>query len=84
MGKTSLIQCFKKQSKRGKKVKRKMPPATIATDGVDILEWTTKVNRTDEITFNAWDFAGQVKKNNNSLSLSLSLTHTLFINIYVY
>lgn len=61
-GKTSLIHCFRKQSKRPKKaLKRKRAPLPKATNGIDIQEWTAKPSKTESTTFNAWDFAGQVR-----------------------
>ena len=73
MGKTSLVKCFKKFtthtpssiSKKIHHIKRKKAPSTFATDGINITEWTVKVHtnqkEADDLSFSAWDFAGQVR-----------------------
>lgn len=72
-GKTSLLKCFKKYTthtqsiskKLHQNMKRKKPPSTVATDGIQITEWDVKVQakekETESLSFSAWDFAGQVE-----------------------
>jgi len=53
VGKTSLLNCL-----RGPKQKKE----TIATDGIDIHEWSENATIEGQkvpIRFDAWDFAGQ-------------------------
>jgi GTPase SAR1 family protein len=75
VGKTSLVKCLKKVtthspsiSKKIPHIKRKKAPSTIATDGINITEWTVKVHTNnkgkepEDLSFSAWDFAGQARR----------------------
>ena len=53
VGKSSLLHALM-NLKNKKRVKR----GNISTDGIDIERWTFKTNK-QNITFSAWDFAGQ-------------------------
>eukprot|EP01104_Vermistella_antarctica_P009100 TRINITY_DN2320_c0_g1_i2.p1 TRINITY_DN2320_c0_g1~~TRINITY_DN2320_c0_g1_i2.p1 ORF type:complete len:3638 (+),score=457.03 TRINITY_DN2320_c0_g1_i2:486-11399(+) len=60
VGKTSLLTCLK-EKRTGVFSKKKED--TIATDGIDISDWSEQVltadNKKVDININAWDFAGQ-------------------------
>lgn len=80
VGKTSLVKCLKKMtthspsiSKKIPHIKRKKAPSTIATDGINITEWTVKVHTNnnkgkepEDLSFSAWDFAGQARRNDTT------------------
>ena len=79
VGKTSLVKCLKKVtthspsiSKKIPHIKRKKAPSTIATDGINITEWTVKVHTNnkgkepEDLSFSAWDFAGQARRNDTA------------------
>jgi hypothetical protein len=43
------------------KLKKRNKRANISTDGIDIEKWSYKLSNKQNITFSAWDFAGQGK-----------------------
>lgn len=71
---TSLLQALMSSSKKTAGTQNAQ-----LTDGIDIKTWTVKSEDGLDITFSAWDFAGQTVYYNThqvywpSLSLSISL-----------
>lgn len=61
-----MIRCLRdkqKSTKKSKSSKTDSSPLSVATDGIDIMDWKEQVTLENgskvDVTINTWDFAGQ-------------------------